>query len=82
LTGNGKIGNYGIESIKCGANPSSDYTIKISERALCSLSGTNSKTAVSTFVSFMKRGEIQITAKGWVQSFKLSMAETVLNTQK
>lgn len=82
MTGSGKIGNYGIESIKCGPDPSSDYNIKISERALCSLSGANSKTQISTFISYMKKGEIQITAKGWVQKFKLNIAETVLNAQK
>jgi len=81
MTGNGKIGNYGIESIKCGSNKNSDYTVHISEKALRAVSSSGSSNQVKTFISYMKKGEIQLTGKGWVQKFKLKLAESILSTQ-
>lgn len=72
---NGKVGNRGLENLKCGINSKADYEISISYAAALDLS--TSKDSIKTFVKYMKSNDIKISANGILPSIKLAIAKSV-----
>jgi hypothetical protein len=79
VAANGKIGSYGIEKIACGS-AMTDYTVYMKESAVNTLSKASSSARTNTFLSLMKKGDIKLTAHGYIQNMKLKMAMMFLGS--
>lgn len=77
VTANGKIQNSGIEKIVCGS-ATADYTVSLDEKSVSTLSKVSSSARTSTFISMMKKGEIKLSASGYMASLKLKFALMLL----